>query len=245
MLRIGICDDSELFCGKLNEIVNEAFCEYTQDFRVDCFSDGKSLLEANMELPFDALFLDVDMPDMDGFDIAEALCDDFSKCAIVFVSVHSELVFRSLEFRPFNFIRKDSAIPLEVSVPQVVKKFTRYLKQDEKLPMKDSSGRDVFVLIRDIIYLESDGHYVSYHFMCEGKLTKYRIRKSLTKCEKRLVGYDFIRVHKGYLVNLRHIIQFDRVNEKLTVKGNIQLNISRQMKQDAYTKYIEYLRNKS
>lgn len=243
-MRIAVCDDNNAALKALNKSITNAFSKFTDEFNVVNFSDGTVLLNEHKKEPFDIVFLDIDMPVISGFDIAKSLRDDFSNCYIIFVTSHSELVYESMNFQPFNFIRKNCSIPIDESILYIVSKLIQHMKQNEKIILEDYNYRKHSVLIRNIIYIESDGHYVTFYALADG--FPIRIRGSITEHEEKYSKYDFVRIHKKYLINLRYLSQLNyNSNEIILGKINKHLPLSKRMKKDVQEKYIIYLRTKS
>lgn len=243
-MRIAVCDDNNAALKVLSKSIKNAFAKFTNEFNVMNFSDGTLLLDEHKKEPFDVVFLDIDMPVISGFDIAKSLRDDFSNCYIVFVTSHSELVYESMNFQPFNFIRKNCSVSIDKSVSDIVSKLMQHMKQNEKIILEDYNYRKHSVLIRNIIYIESDGHYVIFYALSDG--FPIRIRGSITEHEETYSKYDFVRIHKKYLVNLRYLSQLN-YNSNEIILGIIDKNLplSKRMKKEVKEKYNVYLRTKS
>lgn len=243
-MRIAVCDDNNAALKLLNKSIKNAFSKFTDEFNVTVFSDGTVLLNEHKKEPFDIVFLDIDMPVISGFDIAKSLRNDFSNCYIIFVTSHSELVYESMNFQPFNFIRKNGNIPIDESILDIVSKLMQHMKQNEKIILEDYNYRKHSVLIRNIIYIESDGHYVTFYALSDG--FPIRIRGSITEHEEKYSKYDFVRIHKKYLINLRYLSQLNYNNNEIILgKINKHLPLSKRMKKEVKEKYIVYLRTKS
>lgn len=243
MSRIGVCDDNPALSKKIAEIVRESFSTHEGHYNVESFTDGIVLLGQHRLDPFDALFLDIDMPKIGGFDIAKVLRDNFSHCLIVFVTVHSELVFESFDFQPFNFVRKSSGIPLHESIPPIVNKLIYHLKQDDKIVVVDEALRKHSVFVRDIVYIESSGHHVLYSVQGEGKIIKIKARGKLQDCQDLLERYNFVRIHRSYLVNLRYVTYINNGLREIELLQSMVLPLSKIYKSDVDEKYNLYLRS--
>lgn len=243
MIKIGICDDNRITLNNLCSIIRKAFRTYTTDFEIQAYLSGALLFNDHTIEPFDIIFLDIDMPKVSGFDVAKMLRDEFSRCFIIFVTSHSELIYESMDFQPFHFIRKNCNIPLEDSITQIVKKLMKHMKQNDTVVLEDNlSGRSA-VYIRDIIYLESDKHYVNYYVA--DKVNPIKMRESISDCEKRYAEYNFVRIHKCYLVNLRYLVHFDNNKDEVLLGGiNKRLPMSKNLKRNVDEKYTLYLRTK-
>lgn len=242
MIKIAICDDNVVFLNVFNQIVGNCMRKYTSDFEISTVSNGNLLLTKHKEYEFDIIFLDIDMPNLSGFDVARILRDEFSRCFIIFITNHSELVYESLDFQPFNFIRKNCGIPIEESVNKIIGKLIRLMKQNEKVILEDEiSGRNA-VYIKDILYIESDKHYVIYYVM--KKELPIKMRGNISDLLEKYSVYDFVRIHKRYLVNLRFLSNIDNKNCEVTI-GEVdkRLPMSRNYKHEVDEKYTMFLRS--
>lgn len=243
MIQIGICDDNSIMLDNLKQIVGKTFAEYTPDFEIAAFTSGALLINAHKQEPFHIIFLDIDMPNMSGFDVAKTLRDEFSNCFIIFVTSHSELMYESMDFQPFHFIKKNSDEPISSSVGRIVKKLMKHMRQNEKVVLEDDiSGRHA-VYIHNIIYLESDRHYVKYYIKDTPEPIK--MRENITECEEKYAYYDFVRIHKRYLINLKYLSHFDNKNNEIILGTiNKKLAMSKNYKKGVDEKYTLYLRSK-
>lgn len=242
MINIAICDDNAIFLNYYKSLVEHIIVKYTDDYRIFYFSNGNVLLSRHMDNEFNILFLDIDMPNISGFDIAKKLRDQMSKCFIVFITNHSELVYESLDFQPFNFIRKNCSIPIENSTEKVIRKILRHMKQNERIILEDDISGKISVRLNDIMYVESDKHYVIYHV--SGNENTIKMRDNISDIETEFAAYDFIRIHKRYIVNLHFVSNIDTHNNEI-VLGSIhtKLPLSRNYKKNADEKYTLFLRS--
>lgn len=241
-MRIAVCDDNREILLFLKPTLNTLFRQYTTDFEIFCFISGKALLEAHKRNNFDVIFLDIDMPNLTGFDVAKTIREEFSKCYIIFITSHSELVYDSFDFQPFDFIRKNSRESLIKSLNHSVKRLIFHTKQNETFTFEDEFSRNHIVPIRNIIYLESEKHYIN--FFVSGEAIPFRMRATIKDCEIKFEKYDFIRIHKSYIVNLRYVDFVDKSNDEIGLKTiNKKLPMSRNLKKEVIEKHMLYLRN--
>lgn len=241
MIKIAVCDDDNIFLNKVAHIIERACVKDNVENQVSVYSKGNELLREHKAQKFDVIFLDIDMPEMSGFDVAKQLRVQFDRCQIIFVTSYSEFVFKSFDFQPFNFIQKSSKTIIS-DIEQVISKLVRFLKQDKILYLKDKNENKVPVPIRDIIFIKSSGHYVYYNV--RGKNELYRSRHTIRECADILANYDFVQTHRQYLVNLRYLEDVDGSNNEIKISDlNIRLVMSRNFKKDVKEKYLEYLRS--
>ncbi|MCM1009211.1 MAG: LytTR family DNA-binding domain-containing protein [Ruminococcus flavefaciens] len=243
MIKIAICDDNTAMKGKLESIISAAFSEHTDDFVLKSFSNGILLMNEQEKEPFDVIFLDIDMPKMSGFDVAKLLRESCVNCFLIFVTNYSELIYEGMDFQPFHFIRKNCNIPIDVSVSKIVKNLMKHMKQNEKIILEDNLSRKNVLYIHDIVFIESDKHYLFYHILNKDKTIK--LRGSLKECEDRFDSYDFVRINKRYYVNLRYVSDLDfKNNEVIVHKERDPLPLGKNYKENVGEKYTLYLRKK-
>lgn len=182
------------------------------------------------------------MPNITGFDVARELREQSSRCFIIFITNHSELVYESMDFQPFNFIRKNCSISVEESTDNIVKKLIRHMKQNEKIILEDDiSGRNA-VYIKDIVYIESDKHYVNYHVL--NKSMPIKMRGNISDIAKDFSSYDFIRIHKRYILNLRFLSDIDGTRNEVALEEiHTRLPMSKNYKKEVDEKYTLFLRS--
>lgn len=198
-MRIAVCDDAPEIAARIREKISDGLTALGVGADVLAFDSGGELTDAHGSEPFDAVFLDIDMPEIDGFKIAEALGGE--KTPIVFVTDHDELVYSSLRFRPFRFVRKSH---LDSELPEVLAALSKELSRlgaGRKFSFRTLNG-EIFLDIADIQYIEIFGHTLRVQVNggesveCSG---------SLSELEKQLSEFDFVRTHKSYLVNCKYI----------------------------------------
>ncbi|HEX5725738.1 MAG TPA: LytTR family DNA-binding domain-containing protein [Longimicrobiaceae bacterium] len=194
-------------------------------------ADGVAALEAIGREDPDLVFLDVDMPELDGFGVLEAL-GDARMPAVVFVTAHEEHAIRAFEVhaldyvvKPFGmerfrraFARAREAIA-ERDEPRVerIQALLEQLREEqrglerilsgpvqylERLMVK-TGNRVLLLPTRDIDYVEAEGNYVKLHSGRAGYLVRWKIGA----LEERLDPRHFARIHRSTIVNL------DRVKE--------------------------------
>jgi two-component system LytT family response regulator len=176
--------------------------------------DGREALQALLDTPADLLFLDVQMPEMDGFAVLNALPPQRIP-VVVFVTAYDSYAIRAFEasavdylLKPFH--RERFAKAVERAKTQVsLRNLAEYRRRihdlsavagDSRLAIR--SGRNIVLLEHsEIDWIEAASNYVCVH--C-GKTT-HIVRESLNSLEKRLGGGQFVRIHRSTIVNSARI----------------------------------------
>ena len=101
-MRIAVCDDEEVFSTQEKELIDKLAGSI--DVIVDAYSDGRKLLEAFDKNPYDVLFLDIEMPAMDGITLAKKLRERSDSIYIVFLTGHVEYALEGYEVMPSDIL---------------------------------------------------------------------------------------------------------------------------------------------
>lgn len=177
-------------------------------------SGGRDAVEAILEHQPDLVFLDVQMPDLDGFQVLEALGDD-QLPAIVFVTAYDEYALRAFDVHAVDYLLK----PIE---PERFAKMLARVRETlgdkgdrrleallDTLPLDRlvirTRGRVFFLKPSEIDWVEADGKHVKLH---AGKET-HVVRQQLQRLEPRLAPHGFVRVHRSAIVNVDRIKELE------------------------------------
>lgn len=189
----------------------------------------------------DLVFLDIEMPGGNGFQLLNAFGES-GRPEIIFTTAHENYAIRALREGASDYLLKPIDIDELRNALAKVKarlsgKSNLFPVMEQKLRVLTSEGA-VFVSQRDILYLEADGRYCVFYLLGGKKLLA---AKNIGELEEELKFKGFYRVHKSFLVNCEHIA---RVMEKgecaVELTGGLVLEISRRRKTD----FVEFLKTK-
>lgn len=232
-LKIAICDDTP----EMLEFIEKDLCliafEKNIDMKIEQFQSGKTLLLTAHT--FDLLFLDVEMPEMDGFELAEKMKAKY-QTEVVFVTSHQEWIQQSFEYRPFAYLYKP------VKKQELRQVLTRYLRELEKetsgkILVKTSTGT-TSIFLAEIVTIEAADEETKINTL-NGT---YFSRETLKNWQEKLE-----RERTFYLCNRSCIVNFQFVKE-VQVKEIIMQDSSlspivipcrkRKQVKEAYRKYV-------
>lgn len=204
-MKIALCDDEKPFLlwfkKKLEKHVPAVQAD---EFIIDLYSDGRSLLKAQAKQKYNVIFLDIHMPGIDGMAVARQLWQQSGEPIIIFTSEKEELVFQALRVHPFEFLKKSE---IDRELPRLLRDILCELRRNgEMLTLKCRQGM-VSIPVQDVYYLESRRNDIAVYT----KEKEYIIRDSLSAKEKELTPFGFIRTHSGFLVNCFHIFMADKM----------------------------------
>ena len=232
-----MCDDDSVFLDRLqnrvqNYIVKSKYGDY--DFKIESFNNPNKALQKCKEENPNIVFLDIDMPEVNGFNIAKDINDSNNNTIIIFVSSHDNYVYTSLRFKPFRFLRK-SHISNEIS-EALNSALTETINKDQFLEL-GSKYFNERVFLSEILYFESKRNYAELTTLDNRKLL---YRSTLKKMENELKPFYFVRVHSAFLINMKHIKHIEHEFVKLT--NDEKIRISRRMYSQLINAYSIYMR---
>lgn len=232
-ILVAICDDDDGFAVGLKKALEEIMKMACGAADIYIFKDGVSLLNSVDGADFQLIFLDIEMPGVNGFQTAREIMKKLANVEIVFVTGYSQFVFDSFEYRPFDFVVKENLNErLDTVARRYLEEYRR--KQETILGWTEENGekKSEYLFLRDVLYLESQGHKL---ILKTRKGHFYQVRMTMNEAEKYLSESGFIRVHHGYLVNGYFIRQF-RTDECILDDG-FRINLSRGKKEKALEAY--------
>lgn len=229
-MRIAVCDDEELFRIEFKSVLDKVLINAEYD--IDTFSGGSSLYEAFLKNPFDLVFLDIEMPGIDGITLAKRLRAVSENVQIVFLTSHIEYALEGYEVNALRYLVK----PVDMNKLSDVLKYIQDKKNNSRQIMIKQEGEDIVIDISDIIYMESMDKNVRIVTSKSEYITRYNI----SDYEEELKNSGFLRIHRGYLISLSKVKKI--VKNDVVMDGDISLPVSRsniKTLKDALYAYVE------
>lgn len=199
MLKIAICDDEDLIIKKMYEIVTSYFHEKNEGILVKIYHSGNELLSENLK--FDIIFLDIEMPGLDGFETANILRKNDKNLKIIYLTNFSYYHRMAFKVHAFDYLEKPVS---KEKIEHVLDEVLEYLRIDNSstelyLKLNGGAGK---IKISDIYYLE----YCARELKIVLKDTVCRSSAyTLKEMYEKVKSYDFEFSHKSFVVNLTHV----------------------------------------
>lgn len=216
-MRIAIVDDSQLDVKRLNDYLKRFAEENSLSVQPIAYSNAEQFL-ADYQFNFDLVIFDIDMPHINGVEAARLLRKKDTNVVLMFVTNMPQYALCGYEVEAVDYVIKPIAYS-EFSLK--LHKALRYIQrnQDDRITLRTA---DAFVTlsIREILYVESYLHYLTYHTLRQ----TYRVRQTLSEAEKSLEKGQFARCNASYLVNLHYVESIEKEN---VVVAGVSLKISR------------------
>ena len=216
-MRIAICDDSmrdrEILTGLLREYEKRKSLE----FEIVEYESGEALLENSAELQeSQIIFLDINMDQMSGLDVAAQIKGRYPKIRIVLVTANMNYVLEGYKVKASRFLVKDD---LSVSIWECMDALVEEIEQETQIVEFPFVEGKIKLKINDIIYIETAKHK-NVFFTQEGN---YSIYKKLDEIEEELKDYGFVRTHRSFLINMHYIKKISSYVTTLTTGKEISV----------------------
>ena len=202
-IRLAVCDDEAPVLSYLTDQIRKEFGKYDLCAEADIFISPVELEKVLREKSYDVYFLDIDMPKMNGLELARILREQREEIPL------EEYVFQSFEVHPFSFVRKSRfKQDMEKAVCDLSRRFCQ--ENQAFCSIRDEAGRCYELPLADTLYLEARDKYVNV-FVQRGQ--DFYVRNTLSNIEKMLEPEQFVRIHKSFVVNLRAVyaIKYEKV----------------------------------
>ena len=231
-MKVAIVDDELEMRQIMTDYVKRFGEEAGIELEAVSFESGGQFLEC-YKMVYDIIIFDIDMPGINGIDTARKLRETDNNVTIIFVTNISQYAINGYEVDAVDYILKP------VSYYDFSMKFHRTVAkaaQKKEHIIKIETGEGTRKLrLPALVYVEVLSHYLYFH------TTKrdYRSRGNISDVEKELEKYNFVRIHRSYIVNLRYV---NKVLSKEVTVGEKVLPVSRNYKDKLKEEYLKYIR---
>lgn len=227
-MKIAICDDDVQLCNSLRQILKEE----DDAHQVDCFSDGKELLAC--PLPFDLIFLDIDMPGKNGMETAQELRSRDKAVKIIYVTAFTDYAHFALSVHAFAYLLK----PVKrQEILQQLKEIRLYQNaaQAKKTKLRfESADGWIEEELSDIYYFE----YQNRKTYLMTKNERIALKSGITVLASKMEVHGFAMPHKSFAVNL-HYVKSIKGYEIYMMNGE-RIPLSQKKSPDFREKLLQY-----
>lgn len=229
-MKILICDDEERYLNELKVHVEEYL--RTHNIKAELFTtlNPKEIMDSSFA--FDLVFLDIQMPELNGIELAKELKNRNNKVIFFFVTNFDEYLDEAMDLRIFRFFEK----------PFNVKRL--YSSLDRAMEYIDESYVDLFlynngehqkILVDNIVYIKRENRKV---ILTTNSGNEYITKESLEHWTEKLPNTFFYLVHKGFLVNLHYITKCSYTELYI---DKVRIPIAPRKQANFHNYWVEYL----
>jgi two-component system, LytTR family, response regulator len=247
MIHAVIIDDEQKCVETLSILIKMHCPEITID--ASCNNGEEGIKTINQFKP-DVVFLDIEMPKMNGFDMLEKFEKIFFH--VVFTTAYNQFAIKAFRYSALNYLLKPiDPDDLKATVSRIKELKNSSFKEQFDILMENMKSKNkphrlalstgdglVFVNTKDIMYCQSDSNYTTV-LLATGE--KYLLAKTIKEFEETLSGDNFFRIHNSYLVNLNEIKKFVRGDGGYVVMNDgTQITIARARREDFFSQFDKF-----
>lgn len=201
MITIAVCDDDQVILSNIGDQISK----YRPDYSVDVFNSGKSLL--NGKKVFDIVFLDIEMPGINGMETAGRLRAKNRNTYIIFFTSHTEYMQEAFKVRAYRYLVKPVG---QADLYESISRAENEILRQNKVAATVNT-ETTLLPVDEIVCVEALGDGAIIHAV-GGAVESNR---SLKYWAEKLGNERFFKVHRSYLASFGHIESFDQDNLRM------------------------------
>lgn len=233
MYHIAIVEDELEFSTQLVQYLGQYEKENDVEIKVSVFGDGESILK-NYASDYDAIFLDIQLPGMDGMQTAEQIRDLDEEVVLMFITNMAQYAISGYAVGALDFVMKPvNYYTFAMKVGRVLKRVQKKAKEQHSVVLVMPDGVKKLDT-RQIYFVEIQNRMLHYH-TDEGEFV---LKGTMQSVEQELEAYAFVKCNHWYMVNLLHVKE---VKKNIVVVGEFELEISRRNKNSFMKALTQYL----
>lgn len=233
MLRVLMLEDTPAEAEALRGHVERYASEHGLEVSVAWLTNALDYLEDRPAA--DLIFMDIDMPGINGLDAAHQLREYDAVTPLVFVTNLAQYAVRGYEVEALDFcVKPVSYAALSRCMDRALRTIQR--NASRAMQVKTRDGLQLFSA-SDLLYVETRGHDVAYHVA--GEAEPFVTRDSLKRVEGELANLPFVRLSSGAIANMAHVRRVR--GDEVTLSDGTTLYMSRARKREAQAAIATYL----
>lgn len=230
-MLIAICDDEKNFREELKSFLVKYKSNHRLHIDIYQFDEGEDLIQS--DVIFDMVFLDYQMPGINGMEVARKLRLKNIVCSIVFVTSYPQFILESFEVQPYRFFVKPL---LEEQLISLMDTFIAHQKLLSPIIVINDEEQRV-IPAKDILYLEGNGKYCIIRTASD----TYYSSKTLAQVHELLPQHCFYRTHKSYVINLYCIDSFS--DKCVAITNGEKVRVARNKSAEFKRVYANFVKN--
>lgn len=236
MIKNAIVEDNDNDAAKLETQLNQFGEEHKEKLVSQRYSNGPSFLKDFKPGMFDIIFLDIEMPDENGMDVAKDIRRIDDKVIIIFVTNLAQYAIYGYEVNAWDFILKSSDY-YQVSI-KLDRALARIHSQQQEVMMPiESDSKKIYLKTKDIKYIETSGRKIVFHTI-NGDYSTYGTIKDITNQLNKSNFNSFVRCNSYLIINLNYVSSLEGSN---VIIDKEKLVVSRPRKKELIEKLNKFM----
>lgn len=201
-VRIAVVDDEEMIRRQIASMISDIYGR--EDVSCFLYADGSEVIRSfENDFKLDAIFLDIEMKELDGMSTARKIREFNRDVPIVFTTSHTEMAIEGYEVDAFRFLSK----PIDATkLRQTLLDLEKLLKVDNKIVLRQD-GEDMVFPVSGLKYAEASNN--SVRFVFGERVVEQRMKFSEAMKMINEKSSDFIKIHRSYYINLSHVVKIN------------------------------------
>lgn len=234
-MKIAICEDQKVQIELINNYINSWAKEKNIDIAIDNFKSAEEFLFKWSDYnKYDIIFLDVNLGKMSGVELSNIIREKNKEMDIVFVTGIFKYALHGYRVRALQYLMKP--VKEEDLYYCLNNTLDRIRSEEEVFSLVLETGKKTIKLdYNEIYYFIMFSPYIDIHTSSE----KITIRKNISEIEKILPNEYFIRCHRSYIINVKHIKSINKNN--VLLENGVNIPISRGKYKEVNDTFINYI----
>jgi len=231
MLKIAIVDDDFTYLEKLYQHLTQYEKDHDVSIQVTSYSNGFEMI-SHFKPIYDIIFLDIEMPHLNGMEVAKEIRKSDPHAVIVFITNTAKYAINGYEVQAFDYMMKPiDYTQFAIKFSAAIDVIDRKEEVNILVPVEDGIRN---IRASEIIFIEVRNHWLFFIT----KEDEYKMLGSLRDMNDKLKPYHFIMCNKSYLINLKHVVKMN--SESVLMSGGHDLKMSRARKKEVQAAFIAY-----
>ncbi|KPI55738.1 chemotaxis protein CheY [Clostridioides difficile] len=232
MIKIAVCEDEKETQLLIEDYLENILKNISIEYEIQKYISGEELLESNLK-DIDILLLDIKMEKLNGMDTARKIREVDNEMEIIFITSLIDYVQEGYEVRAYRYLLKPIEFEeLKKHVLACIKDIE--INKESYITIKNKSNT-YKIYLNQIKYIEVQKKDMLIHTINKN----FDVRYSLSKIEKELNPYQFIRCHKSFIINLSYVENIKPNN--VILESGEEVPISRYRYKEVKEKFLKFL----
>ncbi len=234
MLRLGICDDDSKFLDLLKIYLNEYLTNREFEYKINFYSNPKDMIEENFV--FDILILDIEMPYLNGIQLAKKVKEKNKNVTLIFITHHDDYLDAAFDLKAFRYLKKP--VEKERLYKSLDMALERVKKVKKKVIVKYKNSENI-IDAEKIIYVETANRGLKL-ITTDGEM---RVVDTIKNFKNKVYSDTFIQIHGSYIVNLNYVSDYNENTVFLKHNNRIyETYVSRRKFIDFKNRFINFVK---